>query len=167
MSAVSNSGPIIHLSWIGRLNLLRTFFDDAVVPVAVRDEVLRAGPQVPGITEIRGASAVGWLSVQPVSHTTAVAELRLGLDRGEAEAIVLMREIQAAVLLLDERQARARALREGLPIPCTLGILRSARTSGLIPTVEPVLEELRRGGFRVSAALVEEIRREEQALGPG
>lgn len=167
MSAVSNSGPIIHLSWIGRLDLLRTFFDDVVVPVAVRGEVLRAGPQVPGIAAIREAFVAGWLTLQPVSDVTAVAALRPGLDPGEAEAIVLMREINAQVLLLDERRARARALREGLPITGTLGMLRSARHRGLVPAMMPLLEELRRGGFRVSADLVEEIRREEQALGPG
>lgn len=167
MSAVSNSGPIIHLSWIGRLDLLRIFFGDVVVPIAVRDEVLRAGPHVPGIAAIREAFAAGWLIVQPVSNVAAVMALRPGLDAGEAEAIVLMREVQAAVLLVDERRARARALQVGLPITGTLGILRSARREGLLSAVEPLLEELRRGGFRASASLVEEIRREDQALGPG
>jgi uncharacterized protein len=76
VSAVSNSGPIIHLSWIGRLNLLRTFFGNVVVPIAVRDEVLRAGPHVPGMTDIREAFAVGWLSVQirPPSSSARIHE---------------------------------------------------------------------------------------------
>jgi predicted nucleic acid-binding protein len=40
--AVSNAGPIIHLSWIGRLDLLATVFEEVLVPLAVREEVLRA-----------------------------------------------------------------------------------------------------------------------------
>lgn len=165
MSAVSNAGPIIHLSWIGRLDLLPTLFDRIVVPLAVRDEVLRGGPQVPGITAIHDAFTSDWLTVQPVSNLAAVATLRTELDRGESEAIVLMREIQADVLLLDERLARFHAVREGLPMTGTIGILRSARNRRIVPAVMPLLEELRRGGFRVSAELVERIRHEETALG--
>ena len=83
MRAVSNAGPIIHLSWIGRLDLLAALFDAVLVPLAVRDEVLRAGPHVPGIQSIRVALASGCLSVQPVLDSAAVVQLTADLDRGE------------------------------------------------------------------------------------
>ena len=54
MRAVSNAGPIIHLSWIDLLDLLAALFEEVLVPVAVREEVLRAGPHVPGIQAIHG-----------------------------------------------------------------------------------------------------------------
>jgi predicted nucleic acid-binding protein len=41
VTAVSNAGPIIHLSWIGRLDLLAALFEEGLVPLAVREEVLR------------------------------------------------------------------------------------------------------------------------------
>jgi predicted nucleic acid-binding protein len=40
--AVSDAGPIIHLSWIGQLELLEGLFEEVLVPEAVRDEVLPA-----------------------------------------------------------------------------------------------------------------------------
>lgn len=163
MRAVSDAGPLIHLSWIDQLDLLRTLFDEVVAPLAVRDEVLRAGPDVPGVAAIRGAFAAGWLTMQPVADPTAVGMLTAELDRGEAEAIVLMREARADVLLLDERRARGHAQREGLPMAGTIGILRLARDRGLVPAVAPLLEELRRRGFRVGAELVERVRREDAA----
>jgi hypothetical protein len=69
VSAVSNAGPIIHLSWIGRLEPWPTLFDRIVVPLAVRDEELRGGPQVPGITAIHDAFTTDRLTVQPVSDS--------------------------------------------------------------------------------------------------
>jgi uncharacterized protein len=160
--AVSNAGPIIHLSWIDRLDLLAALFEEVFVPVAVREEVLRAGPQVPGIQAIRDAFASGWLRVQPVLDSAAVLRLTAELDRGESEAIVLMRETQAGLLLLDERRARARAGREGLRLIGTIGILQQARDRGLVQAVTPLLGDLRRNGFRVSAELVEQVEREEE-----
>lgn len=119
MKAVTNAGPLIHLSW---------------------------------------------LNVQAIADSSAMTQLMVDLDRGESEAIVLMRETRADILLLDERRARELAQREGLPIIGTIGILRTARNRALIPAVTPLLEDLRRRGFRVSTDLVEQIRREEASL---
>lgn|GEM_PF-5584417 len=74
---------------------------------------------------------------------------------------MLMCETRADILLLDERSVRVLAQRDGLPITGTIGILRTARTGGLIPAVTPLLEDLRRRGFRITTELVEQIRHEE------
>ena len=161
MRAVSSAGPIIHLSWIDRLNLLPQLFEEILVPVAVRDEVPRAAPDVPGIPAIRGAFEAGWLVVHVVRDPAAVAQLRAELDQGEAEAITLMAETGVDLLLLDERRARVNALRRGLPITGTIGILHKARERGLVKVVSPLIEELRLHGFRISVELLEELRRED------
>jgi predicted nucleic acid-binding protein len=161
VKAVTNAGPLIHLSWIDHLDLLPALFAAVLAPLAVQNEVLRASPDVPGVLALREAFASDWLTVQAVADSSAVATLRSDLDPGEAEAIVLMRETWVDLLLLDERRARALAQLQGLPITGTIGILRMARNRGLIPAVTPLLEDLRRRGFRVSTELVEQIRREE------
>jgi predicted nucleic acid-binding protein len=116
MRAVSNSGPIIHLSWIDQLNLLPQLFNEILVPMAVREEILRASPDVPGVSAICTALEVGWLAVRVVADPSAAAQLRAELDEGEAEAIALMEELGADVLLLDDRRARAQAVARGMPI---------------------------------------------------
>ena len=161
MRAVSNAGPIIHLSWIDHLNLLPQLFDEILVPVAVRDEVLRAAPEVPGMPAIHAAFQAGWLAVHAVADPAQAEQLRADLDPGEAEAITLAKELAADLLLLDERRARAQASGRAIPITGTIGILRRARERGLVRTVLALLRDLRLHGFRISAALVEEIRREE------
>lgn len=164
MNAVTNAGPLIHLSWIDHLDLLPALFAEVLAPLAVQNEVLRASPDILGVLALQEAFASDWLKVQVVADSSAVATLRNDLDPGESEAIVLMRETRADVLLLDERRARALAQREGLPLIGTIGILRAARNGALIPAVTPLLEDLRRRGFRVSTDLVEQIRREEASL---
>ncbi len=165
MRAVTDAGPLIHLSWIGRLDLLPLLFDELVAPVAVRDEALRAPPDIPGVTALRDAFAAGWPAVRPVVDVAAVETLRAGLDQGEAEAIVLMREADADIVLLDERRARQYAAQRGLSMTGTLGILKTARDRGHVPAVLPLLAELRQRGFRIRDELVAEIRREEAAEG--
>jgi predicted nucleic acid-binding protein len=160
VKAVADAGPIIHLSWIGQLGLFSALFEEVLVPPAVQHEVTRAGPHVPGIEAIRTAFTAGSLHVQPVKDSVAVDELQraIGLDRGESEAIVLLREAGSDVLLIDERRARAYAEREILPVTGTIGILLRARDRSLIRAAAPVVEELRLRGFWVSADLVERIR---------
>lgn len=161
MRAVTNAGPLIHLSWIDALNLLPILFEEVLAPAAVRDEVLRANSDVPGVPVLRAAFRSDWLRVRTVADGAAVTLLSAELDLGESEAIVLMREASVDLLLLDDRRARQLAARDGLPITGTIGILRTARSRGLIPAVTQFLEELRRRGFRVSAQLIEQIQREE------
>jgi predicted nucleic acid-binding protein len=158
---VSNSGPLIHLSWIDQLELLRHLHEELLVPVAVRDEVLRAGDDVLGIAGLRAAFNVGWISVQPVANQVLVANFASIVDRGEAEAIALMEEADADLLLLDDLAARKLAQARGLAITGMIGLLREAREHGLIPEVTPLLLELRHTGFRISNALVDRIRQEE------
>ena len=163
MITVADAGPLIHLSWIGRLDVFPALFDVVLVPPAVEHEVLQARSDVPGVEAIRAAFGAGWLRLQPIVNLSAVMELQrvAGLDRGESEAIVLLQQAAAHLLLIDERRARAYAEREGLPVTGTIGILRRARERGLVLAVAPLLDELRLRGFRITTGLVEQVRREE------
>ena len=53
--------------------------------------------------------------------------------------------------------AAALALRLGLPLIGTLGILLAAKRRTLIPRVREPIDTLRRGGFRVANDLYEDI----------
>jgi len=161
MRIVSNAGPLIHLSWIGRLNLLQQLFDELIVPNRVKEEVLQADDDVPGVSELLAAFASGWIHVHLVESREDVEVLERILDAGESEAIVLANEIQADLLLLDDRRARREAERQGVPISGTVGVLRRGRDQQLIPAVLPVLNELRKLGFRASEALLQRIEQEE------
>jgi predicted nucleic acid-binding protein len=113
------------------------------------------------VSDLRNAFAADQFFVQRVVDLAAVEALTASLDRGESEALILMREVQADLLLMDDRRARLEALRQGYSLMGTVGILRIARSRELIPSAAALLEELRELGFRLSTALLELVQQEE------
>jgi predicted nucleic acid-binding protein len=158
---VADAGPIIHLSWLDRLDLLDAMFQDVLIPEAVHRELLPPGRVLPGADAVALALRAGRLRVRPVQDRARVALLRANIDRGETEALVLSEEVGAGLVLLDDRRARDVAERLGLRFIGTIGLLRQARWQGLVPAAYPLLVELRRRGFWVGDPLLEEIRRDE------
>jgi len=74
--------------------------------------------------------------------------LREQLDPGEAEAIVLAAELDAKLLLVDERRGRRIAIDRGLEVTGLLGVLAEAKARRLIPQCKPVLDDMIRvAGF--------------------
>lgn len=81
-----------------------------------------------------------------------------GLDPGETAALALAVEIHADAILVDERRGRAVAIQLGLRTIGILGPLVQAKSAGLLPAVEPVLDALRRdAGFWISEALRQQV----------
>ncbi|MGH2597938.1 MAG: DUF3368 domain-containing protein [Dehalococcoidia bacterium] len=158
---MADAGPLIALSWIDRLDLLGLLFDEVLVPAGVQAEVLRPGDHIPGVTALRAAFGTGGLQVRAVRCGAPLMELRARLDRGEAEALALLLRERVGLLLSDDRLARREAVRRGVSVVGTVGLLRQARVLNLIPAAYPTLLDLRRYGFWVSDLLLEQIRVEE------
>jgi predicted nucleic acid-binding protein len=81
------------------------------------------------------------------------------LDRGEAEVIALAQELGADLLIIDERLARRHTRRLGLTLTGTLGVLLRAKSTGLIPSVAPLIEQMLRDGIHLGDSVVAEALR--------
>jgi hypothetical protein len=159
MVAVSDTSPISNLAIIGRLDLLRSQFSRAVIPEAVRTELERM-PNLEAKASIEGALRNGWMLCRPVANRQFAAALGNDLDQGEAEAIALATEIQADVLLIDEKEGRAFARQAGLVVRGVLGILIRAKSMGEIASVQAEIAALRnRAGFFIASSLEADVLR--------
>jgi predicted nucleic acid-binding protein len=82
---------------------------------------------------------------------------QLNLDKGESEAIVLANNINADLIVIDERKARKIAKDIGLNVTGTLGILVEAKQKGLIKELKPLLDGLIDNNIRIDKKLYAEI----------
>jgi hypothetical protein len=159
MVAVSDTSPISNLSMTGRLDLLRSQFSQVLIPEAVRTELERM-PNPEAKASIENALRDGWLLCRAVGNWQVAAALGNVLDTGEAEAIALATEIQAGVLLIDEKEGRGFARQAGLLVGGVLGVLIRAKTMGEIASVRAEIDALRnRAGFFVASSLEASILR--------
>jgi predicted nucleic acid-binding protein len=143
MPAVSNTSPISNLALIGRLDLLQEQFGKILIPRAVERE-LKALSNSQAKAAIAAALSQGWLEVRAVGALPLSSLLQVRLHEGESEAIALAVEVSAPWTLLDEREARAAALRMNLKITGVLGVLLRARRKGQIMSLRSEMEQLRR-----------------------
>ncbi|PSN10605.1 DUF3368 domain-containing protein [filamentous cyanobacterium CCT1] len=157
MIVISDTSAITNLVAIQNLQLLKQLYSRVIIPEAVYRELAEIHSPVPGTLEVK---SVPWIEVRPVTDQTVVDRFRLDarLDPGESEAIALALELNADLLLIDERRGRAEANRLGVKITGLLGVLVEAKQKQLIFAVKPLMDALIAScDFRISSALYVQI----------
>lgn len=151
MVVISNSSPIIHLTKIGRLNLLERLYSRILVPEKV---YLECTDTVHYHKEVELIAQSAWIKRHLIEDHRLFNLLYAEIDAGEAEALVLALEQKADLLLLDDQEARRMARKLGLLVTGTLGVLLKAKNEGMINSFAEDLQKLQRSGFWLSQKLV-------------
>ena len=156
MKVVTNSTPLIELSKINRLDLLREVYGAILIPDEVYIEVVVDGTGKPGAAEVKAAE---WIHCQSVADKDQISILQSqhSLHLGECATIVLAEEVNAGQVILDDNAARREAVARGLPVIGTVGVLLIAKTQNIIPAVRPILDNLRAQGTRISQDLYYQV----------
>jgi len=150
MIVVSDTTPINYLILINEIDILQKLFGKIILPESVLkelndldspDEVLDWVENLPRWVDIRAANVI---------------DQTLNLDRGEQEAISLAKELNADLLLIDDRKARNIAIERGFKITGTINILESAHKRNLLD-INIAFKALQQTNFRISAKLLQEI----------
>ena len=154
MRVICDSTVLIGLAKIGKLDLLKQIYEEVYIPEAVYTEVVSRGKGKPGVREIANAL---WIKKEPVKERRTVDLLIAEMGHGEAEVLVLGKELNADWLLVDDERARTAAVSAGFNIIGLAGILLLAKQLKLIPSIKPLFDELRNKNFRISDKICKQI----------
>ena len=109
------------------------------------------GKRWPGADNVAGAN---WIERHTIQNQALVDALSSDLDHGEAESIALAKELNAALILMDEKEGRRAAQRLGLHVVGTVGVLLEAKVKRFLSSVRPHLDALRQtAGFYLSESV--------------
>jgi predicted nucleic acid-binding protein len=150
VSIVLDTGPVISLAVIDKLELLTQLFTEIAIPTAVWEELRRSDffndfPRIKSFFERR------------VKKINSFNELILITDYGESESMLLYKELEADFLVIDDKKARAIAEELGINCIGTLAILIKAKEKGFITTLKPVFESLIQNNRYYSRSVVNAI----------
>ena len=149
---IVNASPLILLARIDCLELLREPPSSEVsVPDVAFNEVLAGEWFDPHVGAIRLAAG-DWLRVEPVPPAAPGLDPNR-LDAGEFAVLSLAIANPGAIVVLDDRAARAEAIRRQIPLLGTAGILLRAKEQGRIAAVRPPLDAVRQAGLYLTDRL--------------
>lgn len=148
----ADSSVLISLSAIGQLEISHARFPEGIcIAPAVWREVVEQGQGRPGAEGVRIAT---WIKKFEIKDLVFAQYLQAGLEAGEAESIVLARELNADLILLDERDARDVAKSFGFHVLGTIGLLIWVKQTGHINNLKELLDKLLyTANFRLSDSL--------------
>jgi predicted nucleic acid-binding protein len=148
---ILNASPLILLGKINRLDLLDALAPSFVVPAAVSSEILAGPDHDPAKSWIK--SACGCVHVVP-DVPIPLEILAWDLGSGETSVLALAYTRTNPVCIFDDLAARNCAEVFQLPVMGTLGILLKAKVAGLIPRLQPEIDNLLAAGSLLAPSVI-------------
>lgn len=149
---VSNTTPIISLLKIGKLSILKDLYKSIIIPKEVFNEIENGKNKSYYINLLE----IEWIEIKEIKDKKSLSYF-LDLDKGEAETIILANEINADLVIIDEKLARYHAKHANLKVTGTLGVLLKAKRKGKIKSIKTLLNELKEKGIWLNDKLVERV----------
>ena len=104
-----------------------------------------------------GQKLPDWIKVKEPSDKHYQKMLEMDLDEGESSAIALSFEIDNSILILDDLKGRKIADKLNLRYSGTFGLILRAKQVGIIESVKPILDKIRKTNFRFSEKIFDSI----------
>lgn len=149
---VVNTTPLIALSHVGQLELLKRMYDEIIIPEAVYGEL---SVKTESVCKKEVDNSLDWIRVERIKNQMAKDMYKTQLHDGEVEVMILAKEMSADVVIIDDANAKKYAKYLKLPVTGTLGVLLRAKQQGHIDRLEPILRHMIEKGIYISQNLVE------------
>lgn len=136
---IADTSCIILFTNIEELDLLRALYSEVIITPEISNEFGKTLPE--------------WIIVKDVSDKPRQEILEIFIDKGEASAIALALEMPGSILVIDDYKARKIADKLNLSYTGTLGVIIKAKQDGIISSIKPFIEKIKRTNFRISQEL--------------
>ena len=144
---IVNSTPIILLSNINQLELLKQLYETITIPQAIYDEVTAK----PDSACQNLKNHFDWIKVEKIRNPIQKKMYEAKLHDGEVEVMILAQEEpKADLVILDDNSAKKTAKFLELSVTGTLGVLVKAKQLNYIEKVKPLMDALIANGFFVT-----------------
>ena len=164
MIIISDTSPINYLVLIGDIGILEALFKRVLIPPAVLNEMQH--PKTPRTVKDWINNPPAWLEVKRADDSLFTPSKRIA--DGEREVIALAIELNAAAILIDDRDGTLEARKQGLIALGTVNALERAAEMNLLDLPEAI-DRLRQTSFRLPPigllAAMFERDRQRKALG--
>lgn len=136
---IVNSTPLIALSHVNKLDILQKLYGEIMIPNAVYCEI-SAKPD--SVCKRQVEEALNWIRIEKIQNEMAKTMYKTQLHDGEVEVMILAKERNADLVIIDDANAKKHAKYLQLPVTGTLGVLIKAKKEGYISKLRPILEEM-------------------------
>lgn len=159
MPVVSDASPLLLLAKIGKLSLLKELYQEIIIPLQVRNEVVENKDKTSSLilSEIKN----GWIQQKNVEISPEIERLgeKLGLHKGETAALSVAKHLGIKEILADDKLARIAARILGFRAIGCLGIIMKAQEIGIITRTEAIdsIHKLVKAGLWVSPEVLAEV----------
>ena len=136
---ISDASCFIILMKINEINLLHQVYGEVTTTYEIYEEV--------------GFELPEWVKIIKVKNINQQLRLELEIDKGESSAIALALENNNSLIILDDYKARKIAIREGLNITGTIGVIVKAKLLGFIESIDPIIQKIKTTDFRIGLDL--------------
>jgi len=133
---ITDTTCLIILNKIGCLEILNQLFTTVLTTQEIASEY--------------GNPLPDWTIILPIKNKSFQRELETLVDQGEASAIALAHEIENEFIITDDLDARKLAIKQGLSVIGSLGVLLRAKDAGHINLIKPFIELIKQTNFRIS-----------------
>lgn len=144
MKVIANSSPLIALGRVKQLEIFKSLFKKIFIPPAVYQEAVVEANNSIQKQAILQAIEQGFIEVMTPASTLSFARK---LHAGEKEVITLALDIQADLLIIDDKKARNEAKEFGFEVRYTSAVIKGAEKRGFIKSYSSVAKELRKMGI--------------------
>jgi len=99
--------------------------------------------------------SLDWIQILQIKNNMAKVFYKSQLHDGEVEVMILGKELNAELLIIDDKNAKKHAKYLGFVVTGTLGVLIKAKKEGYVQSIKPLIKKLISENIYIDSRIIE------------